>query len=78
VSYMRLAVEFFVKTLEGGGFRVYASGLEVFPSVAAGEVVVKMPAPGVVEACGVEAQVFTQYAVFKVREGCVLRYVRRS
>jgi len=78
VSYMRLAVEFFVKTLEGGGFRVYASWLEVFPSVAAGEVVVKMPAPGVVEICGVEAQVSTQYAVFKVREGCVLRYVRRS
>lgn len=78
VSYMRLAVEFFVKTLEGGGFRVYASGLEVFPSVTAGEVVVKVPAPGVVEICGVEAQVSTQYAVFKVREGCALRYVRRS
>jgi hypothetical protein len=78
VEYMRLAVEFFVKGLEGRGFRVYGSGLEVFPTVTVGDVVVRVPAPGVVDVCGVEAQISTQYAVFKVRESCVLRYVRRT
>lgn len=78
VEYIKLAAEFFVKSMEEGGFRVYAEGLEVFPHMTAGMIVAKLPAPGVVDVCGARTQVSTQYAVFKVRERCVLRYVRHS
>ncbi|AFA40036.1 hypothetical protein Pogu_2009 [Pyrobaculum oguniense TE7] len=78
IEYAKKAVDLFIKSLEEGGFLVRAAGLEAFPPVTTGEVVVKLPAPGVIDICGVETAVNEQYAVVRVREGCLLRYVRRA
>lgn len=78
IRYMKIAVDFFVDALEEGGFEVSSYGVEIFPRYTAGRVVVKTPGPGYLEVCGKVVYVDSEYTVFEVRRGCVIKYVRSA